>query len=131
MRLLLDTNAFLWWAEESRKLGRKAAALITSPASEIWVSAATIWEIANKAAIGRLRLRRLPSSLLPRELERNDFRPLAISVEHALAAAGLPRHHEDPFDRMLIAQAQIEDLKVMTADRRFESYDVELVDATE
>ncbi len=130
MRLLLDTHVLLWASQGSRKLGRKAAALIVSPEAEIWVSAATVWEIANKAALARLRLHQPAEKWLPAEMKANDYRPLAITIDHALAAATLPRHHEDPFDRMLIAQAQLEDLKVLTADQNFEAYEVKLIDAT-
>lgn len=130
MRLLLDTHALLWVAQGSRRLGRRAAALIASPESEIWVSAVSAWEIASKAAIGRLRLRQPTDKWLPAEMAANDYRALAITIQHALAAALLPRHHQDPFDRMLIAQAQVEDLRVVTADQNFEAYDVKLIDAT-
>lgn len=130
MRLLLDTHVLLWASQGSRRLGRKAATLVVRPESEIWVSAATVWEIANKAALARLRLHQPAEKWLPAEMKANDYRPLAITIDHALAAATLPRHHEDPFDRMLIAQAQLEDLKVLTADQNFEAYDVGVIDAS-
>jgi PIN domain nuclease of toxin-antitoxin system len=128
-RLLLDTHVLLWMGEGSRKLGKKARALIASDA-QIWLSAASVWEIANKAAFGRLRLSLPAAQWLPAKMRENDLRPLPLTQEHALAAADLPRYHGDPFDRMLIGQAQIEDLRIMTADAQFARYDVRLIDAT-
>jgi len=130
VRLLLDTHVLLWMGEDRRKLGKKAGVLIADPESEIWVSAVSVWEIANKAARGRLRLALPATQWLPTQMTENDINPLAITHEHALTAAGLPRHHEDPFDRMLIAQALTEDLRIVTADAHFDRYDVRLIDAT-
>jgi PIN domain nuclease of toxin-antitoxin system len=129
-RLLLDTHVLLWMAAGSRKLGSKAAAMIVDPDSEIWLSAASVWEIANKATRGRLRLSSPVAKWLPSRMHENNLRPLAVTQEHVLAAADLPRHHEDPFDRMLIGQAQIEDLRLLTADSQFERYAIRLIDAT-
>jgi PIN domain nuclease of toxin-antitoxin system len=130
LRLLLDTHVLLWMAERSRRLGKKAAAQIVDPGSEIWLSAASVFEIANKAARNRLRLAQPMEKWLPLKLRENDIRVLAIAHEHAIAAAELPRYHEDPFDRILIGQAQVEDLRIVTADVQFERYDVRLIDAT-
>jgi len=130
MGILIDTHVLLWAAESSRKLGARARALIVDPASEIWLSAVSVWEIANKAAIGRLRVPHPTANWLSSSMRQNEIQPLALTQEHALAAAELPRHHEDPFDRLLIGQAQIEDLKIMTADAQFERYKVSLIDAT-
>ena len=116
--------------EDRRKLGKKAAALIANPDSEIWVSAVSVWEIANKAARGRLRLSVPAIRWLPTRMRENNMSPLPITHEHALAAAELPRHHEDPFDRMLIAQAVGDSLQILTADAQFDRYDVRLIDAT-
>jgi len=129
-RLLIDTHVLLWVEGGSRKLGKKARALFADPDSQIWLSAASIWEIVNKAALGRLRLSQPAAHWLPAKMRENDLRPLPLTQEHALAAADLPRYHEDPFDRMLIGQAQIEDLRIVTADAQFERYDVRLIDAT-
>ena len=129
-RLLLDTHVLLWMAEGSRKLGKRAAAVIADPASEIWLSAASVWEIANKAARGRLRLSVPMAKWLPSRVRENDLQPLPVTQDHVIAAAELPRHHEDPFDRMLIGQAQIEDLTILTADAQFERYEVRVIDAT-
>jgi PIN domain nuclease of toxin-antitoxin system len=115
----------------SRRLGKKAAALILDADSELWLSSASVFEIANKAARNRLPLAQPMAKWLPSKLRENDISPLAIADEHAIAAAELPHHHEDPFDRILIDQAQVEDLRIVTADAQFERYDVRLIDATE
>lgn len=130
MRLLLDTSVVLWCLSGSPRLGRKARRAIASADSEVWVSAASAWEIAIKAAAGRPLYRESPEKWLLAELERNRFRPLSITAEHALAVTTLPQHHSDPFDRMIIAQSRIEGLKLVSADTNFEAYDVDLIDAT-
>ena len=104
--------------------------MIRSPGTSIWVSAASIWEIGIKAALGRLELREPFAEALPRELERQGFRPLPITFQHALAVRNLPLHHADPFDRMPIAQAQCEDLTLVTSDSRIRDYDIRTIDAT-
>lgn len=125
MRLLLDTHAFLWWLADDRKLGARARAAIADPASEVHVSAASAWEIAVKRAAGKLRA---PGNI--REwIERSAFADLPITVEHAVAAAELPRHHGDPFDRMLVAQARLESLTLVAHDAELELYDVPLLAA--
>lgn len=131
VRILLDTHALLWFEEGDQKLGAKARSLMEDTRSEVWISAASVWEIANKAARHRLQMSRPLSKWLPRKMREQGFFALGITLEHAIAAAELPRHHEDPFDRMLIGQALIEGLRIMTADAQFERYDVSLIDATD
>jgi len=131
LRLLLDTQALLWAWNGSLRLGKRAKQLIASDSIDVWVSAASAWEIANKAALGRLKLRESPDVWFPTAMAQSNFRPLPISIEHALKASILPRHHSDPFDRLLIAQAQVESLTIVTADAAFEMYKVPLVEATE
>jgi PIN domain nuclease of toxin-antitoxin system len=128
--LLLDTHVFLWWLEGSRKLGSGAREALAAGASSVWISAASAWEIAIKTALGRLTLGEPPEVCIPREIARSGFRPLAVSVEHGLAVRGLPRHHTDPFDRLLIAQASLDGLTLVSADRIFRRYDVRVIDAT-
>ncbi|MBA2425781.1 MAG: type II toxin-antitoxin system VapC family toxin [Actinobacteria bacterium] len=120
MRLLLDTHALLWWLANDPALSEEAGAAIANPASVVFVSAATAWEMAIKQALGKLQA---PSDL-ERQLELNRFEPLSITVGHAYAAGTLPRHHDDPFDRMLVAQALTEQLTVITKDARIGSYGV-------
>ena len=117
MNLLLDTNVLLWWLADSPRLSGDARKMITS-SPVVYVSAATTWEIEIKRALGKLKA---PEDL-EEELSANHFVPLAITVAHSIAAAKLPRHHDDPFDRMLIAQAAIESLTLVTSDRRLKDY---------
>lgn len=129
MRLLLDTHAFLWWLADSRRLGREARNAIAEPGAQVWLSAASAWEIAIKALLGRLDLGGPPEVVVPRELKRNAFHALAVTVPHALAVRALPPHHRDPFDRLLIAQARMEQLALVTSDPDIPKYDVTIVPA--
>lgn len=129
MNLLLDTQALLWWRHGHRKLGRRAHRTIEAEANVVWVSSATVWEIAIKSRGGKLRLRDPLAAWMPEALEQRGFKPLNVTITHAIAVASLPAHHTDPFDRLLIAQAQLEDLTIVTSDSAFEDYDVKLLDA--
>ena len=120
MRLLLDTHVLLWWLSEDARLGREARAAIADGTSSVLVSAATAWEISIKQALGKLEA---PDDL-EGALAAERFDALPVTVPHALAAGRLPRHHDDPFDRLLVAQAQQERLRLVTADRRVSRYDV-------
>lgn len=117
MRLLLDTHAFLWWSDDAPQLRAEARQAIAA-AEQVVVSVASAWEAGIKAGAGKLALR------VPFEeaVEINGFDKLLITFAHAAAVATLPRHHGDPFDRMLIAQAQVEGLVLVTHDRRFAPY---------
>lgn len=129
MNLLLDTHAVLWWREGNRKLGTRARKAIESQAATVRVSAVTAWELAIKVGLGRLTLPQPLDRWLPAVIESGGFLPLPVLIEHALTVAGLPDHHADPFDRLLIAQARAEDLTILTADAAFEAYDVAVLDA--
>jgi PIN domain nuclease of toxin-antitoxin system len=129
LNLLLDTNAFLWWLAATPRLGRQSKLAIADPANAVWVSAATVWEIAIKTSIGRLDMGEPPEQCVPREMARYGFRSLPIEFKHALAVRGMPLHHRDPFDRLLIAQAQIEGLQILTSDRVFAAYGVPTIAA--
>ena len=124
MRLLLDTRALLWWLADE-ELTAEARALIADPENAVTVSAASAWEISIKQALGKLTA---PDDLDQQILD-SDFAPLPISIRHAMVAGRLPRHHDDPFDRMLIAQAQLEELTILTRDKRFGDYDVRVAAA--
>jgi PIN domain nuclease of toxin-antitoxin system len=124
-RLLLDTQALIWWDANDPRLGGRARALLQETA-DVYVSAASAWEIAIKAALGKLVTTR-PTS---RVLAENRFLELPVSVEHAEAVAGLPRLHDDPFDRLLVATCRVEQLPILTSDPRFAQYGVEAIDAT-
>ena len=117
MNLLLDTHILLWWLSGSRRLPAAARKTIADSA-RAYVSAATVWEIAIKIALGKLEFR----GEMAEQLATNNLLPLAVTIPHALAAGALPVHHSDPFDRMLIAQAKIESLVLMTHDGRLRDY---------
>ena len=124
MRLLLDTHALLWWlAGEGLEAG--AAEAVADPENLVAVSAVSAWEICIKKALGKLAA---PDDL-ERQIDEGGFTELPVSIAHGIAAAALPRHHDDPFDRMLIAQSRIEGLTVVTRDKRFEEYGVPLMPA--
>jgi PIN domain nuclease of toxin-antitoxin system len=123
MKLLLDTHVLLWALADSPQLGRGCREKIVDPANDVLVSAATMWEISIKKRLGKLSV---PANILE-FIEASEFIPLPISFAHAMAAGALPLHHTDPFDRMLIAQACEENLVLVTQDRRFEAYQVNLL----
>jgi PIN domain nuclease of toxin-antitoxin system len=124
MRLLLDTHTFLWWVTDPDSLSRKARRSITDPENEIFVSAATAWEIAIKFHLGRLKQAEPFVYSLRSDLRKLGFSELPISVEHAQHAGLLPGDHKDPFDRMLIAQAQLESMSVVSNEKLFDTYHV-------
>jgi PIN domain nuclease of toxin-antitoxin system len=125
VRLLLDTSAFLWWLENDDRLGPIARSAIADPENEAYVSSASAWEISVKRASGKLEA----DFDVAASLEPNSFLPLTIDIAHAVAAGELPRHHKDPFDRMLVAQAQLENLTLVTDDPEIGKYEVDLLDA--
>ena len=124
MRLLLDTHALLWWLADEG-LSQQARDAIADPANTVAVSAASAWEISIKTALGKLRA---PEDL-EQQVEASGFTAMPISIAHGIAAGQLVRHHEDPFDRMLIAQAFAEGLTIVTRDKRFDAYGVMLLPA--
>lgn len=119
---LLDTHILLWWLNDDAMLTESSRELMADPKNTIFVSSATAWEISIKKALGKIRL---PGNLLEAVLS-NGFEPLSITLDHAEIAGSLPPHHADPFDRMLIAQAKIEKLTLLSHDRLFERYDIDL-----
>lgn len=125
MRLLLDTHAVLWALGRPAELASDARAAIEDGANDVLISAASAWEVAIKRAAGKLQA---PDDFAG-AIVGAAFRPLAITVEHATAAGALPPHHADPFDRMLVAQAMIEGLTIVTRDARFERYGVPMLQA--
>ena len=127
MNVLLDTQAFLWWATSSDRLTETATLAISDPASSVHVSVASAWEIAIKVAAGRLQLTQPVDPYLPALLREYGFEALPIRLDHALRAGALPRHHGDPFDRLIVAQSQVEGMAIVTADPRFGLYDVETI----
>lgn len=127
MRLLLDTHVLLWWLADDPALPRTIRAALADPSVEALVSAATAWEIAIKRALGRLDF---PADELESILKDNGFKPLPITTAHAVAAGALPRHHADPFDRMLVAQAACESLTLASVDPMVARYGVTVLNGT-
>ena len=125
--LLLDTHALLWWLLDSPELSPTARAAIAAPSQRVLVSAASAWELGTKYRIGKLPEAQDIVANFTQYLRKQRFEALPISVEHALAAGQLPGPHRDPFDRMLMAQAQIEGARVVTIDPVFRSYGVAVV----
>lgn len=123
MNLLLDTHALLWWLADSTSLKAAAREAIRDNSNTIYVSAATAWEISIKKALGKLDA---PDDLVA-ALDANRFERLVITVDHATVAGALPRFHEDPCDRMLIAQTQTEHFTLLTHDSLFRSYGIPIL----
>jgi PIN domain nuclease of toxin-antitoxin system len=121
-RLLLDTHALLWWLADDPALSRRARDAIAEPANEPIVSAASVWEIAIKRSLGKLTA---PEDL-PKLISEQGFGWLAVEAAHAWHVRELPAHHRDPFDRILIAQALVERLPIVTNDARFDCYGIAL-----
>ena len=123
MRLLLDTHTLLWWLAGGEALSPRALEAIGSPDSEVYVSTASAWEMAIKRAKGRLDS---PADLVE-AIDAVGFHELPVHVRHAQSVGTLPPHHGDPFDRILIAQAQLEGLTIVTRDHAFKAYGVPLL----
>ena len=111
----------------SDRLAEQAQAAIADPGHRVYVSAASAWEIAIKTGLGKLEVPADPATWLPAELLANRFTPLAIDLRHAREVEHLPRHHSDPLDRLLIAQAATEGLAIVTGDSQFERYDIPII----
>jgi len=125
MRLLLDTHVLLWWLDDSRELSKATKDSIAAPEHLVFVSAVTIWEIVIKKALGKLEL----PDQWAETLEDEPFRRLPVTWEHALAVERLPHFHRDPFDRMLIGQAKVEDLVIVTHEEIVQRYNVGILPA--
>ncbi len=122
MKLLMDTQCWLWWFAQPERLNEEAIAHIADEANELWFSVASVWEIGIKVAIGKLPLPEPIDSYISSRMMQLGAQSLLISATHALQAAALPLHHRDPFDRMLIAQSQLEDMTLVSADAMFRQY---------
>lgn len=124
MRLLLDTHALLWFVLGDTQLSKTALALILDPANEKLVSPASYWEIAIKLSIGKYALHEPYEDFMRRGIAGNGFGILPVEPGHTAALIALPFHHRDPFDRLLIAQAMVEKLSVVSADAIFDAYPI-------
>ena len=127
MKLLLDTHAFLWIAGDWKQIREPARKTLSNVETELFLSVASLWEIVIKASIGRLILPLEPTVFLPRRISDFGISTIAIAADHAFAVSQLAPHHADPFDRMIIAQARVEGLRVATRDRMFAKYGVDVL----
>jgi len=127
VKLLLDTHAFLWMAGEWKRVRPAARRVLQDASTELYLSVASIWEISIKTALGRLMLPAAPPVYVPRRIADFGVRVVDVTRDHALAVFSLPAHHADPFDRMIVAQAQLEQLTVATNDRIFRKYSVQVL----
>ncbi|MFV1979942.1 MAG: type II toxin-antitoxin system VapC family toxin [Rhodothermia bacterium] len=124
MEILLDTHMLLWWLADDQRLSEKARARITDPANILTVSAATAWEIAIKQALGKLRI----EGDLDQEVQDQGFRRLPVTFAHTAEVLTLPPIHRDPFDRMLVAQARVENLQLLTSDPQILRYPANVIE---
>jgi len=127
LRYLLDTGVWLWSLWDPERIAPRTRGVIADLDQEVFLSAASSWEIAIKTAAGKLHLAESAESYVPKRMADQGIRPLAVSHPHALAVSTLPPHHRDPFDRLLIAQANLENMILVTADRIFQRYRVQLL----
>lgn len=127
MKALLDTHVFLWWITNRDLLSSTARQVIGDGSNELFFSAGSAWEIAIKTRLGKLRLSDDIERFIAGQLTANAFQSLPVHVSHALHVHCLPDHHRDPFDRILIAQAQLENLPILSADPLIGQYDVQVL----
>ena len=127
MRLLLDTHIFLWWVYDDPKLTQLSRSLIENTENIKYISAVTAWELAIKSGQGKLKLNQSAGDFYNKYVEQNGFEVMHLSLCHLFAVENLPLHHKDPFDRLLIAQAQIEKLTIVSANTALDAYDIERV----
>jgi PIN domain nuclease of toxin-antitoxin system len=129
LRLLLDTHTWLWLLSAPTRIKQSTLDDLESSGNDLYLSAASTWEIAIKYATGKLALPGDPSTMVPEWMAKTDARPLSVELNHTLFVATLPLHHRDPFDRMLIAQSRLEDMPIVTRDPAFDAYDVKVIPA--
>ena len=129
-RILLDTHCWLWMTASPERFSGRALRQIEAADTDLYLSAASAWEIAVKYALGKLQLPMRPADYVARYLRETRTSSLPITTDHGAYVADLPSHHRDPFDRLLIAQATLERLPILTADPQFQKYDVEVIDAS-
>lgn len=128
MKYLLDTAVFLWAANEQREnLSHQADRIITNVDNELLLSAVSVWEIAIKFSLKKLSLKKEPAEMITTQFQNRNLLHLTMTHLHSLQVTKLPFHHKDPFDRLLIAQAQVENLPIITPDGHFRKYSVEVI----
>lgn len=127
MRILLDTHVFLWWDSDPRKLSPRVNSLLSNPEHTIVLSVASAWEIQIKKQLGKLSLSIPLEELIASQQQINEIEILPVHLEHVLMLDNLPPHHKDPFDRIIISQAKVEDIVIVSADPVLAKYDIEIV----
>ena len=127
MRVLLDTHVFLWWVNDDKQLSATGRNIIGDGRNEIFLSVASGWEMAIKTQLGKLTMPSNFEQFITDQLLQNAITTLPIQLSHALHIYTLPLHHRDPFDRLLVAQSQLENLPILTADGQLGRYDVEII----
>lgn len=127
MKALLDTHVFLWWVLDDERLTAFVRDFVADGKNDLFLSSASCWEMIIKARIGRLAFPEPPEKFIPDQMNRNKLIGLPVQIVHALHIHSLPKHHKDPFDRMLIAQAQVERMPIITNDSLFAAYDVKIL----
>ncbi|MGH9502713.1 MAG: type II toxin-antitoxin system VapC family toxin [Terriglobales bacterium] len=127
MKYLLDTVAWLWSVYLVERLGAEARDILENGREEIYLSAATAWEVSIKMRLGKLNFPGTPAQIVPVYMAKQGLLPVPVTHLHAVKVYDLPSHHSDPFDRLIIAQAMVEEMTVLTSDRIFEKYPVDVV----
>ena len=127
MKYLLDTHAFLWWITDDERLTSRARERIKNRRNQLYLSAASAWEMAIKARLGRLQVADDLEKFIPKQMALNAIHALPVQVGHALRVFALPPLHNDPFDRLLVAQSQMEDLPIITGDPQIAKYDLQVI----
>ncbi|MGG6269803.1 type II toxin-antitoxin system VapC family toxin [Leptolyngbya sp. AN03gr2] len=127
MRVLLDTHAFLWWMSDDSQLSTAARAIISDPENTIFVSVVSVWEIIIKQGTGKLILSEPAEDYVPDRIRSNQFSTLSVEMRHILRIASLPALHRDPFDRLLIAQSECENLAIISVDHLIQQYSITVI----
>jgi PIN domain nuclease of toxin-antitoxin system len=125
MKVLIDTHVFIWWTNEPARLSPSVYTLLTDPTTEPMLSMVSIWEMQIKISLGKLALKSPLPELVEDEIERNKFQLMSIELPHIYAVGSLPLYHRDPFDRLLIAQASVEKLSILSIDEVFDDYGID------
>jgi len=127
MNLLLDTHSFIWWANTPEKLSKESLAACQNKDNVLVLSAVSVWEMQIKIQLGKLKLKSPLKNLVELQQQTNDLRILPVELDHVLALSELPTHHKDPFDRLLVAQAKVEEMSLVSADKMVHKYPVQIL----
>ena len=128
MKFLIDTHIWLWWDQDSKSLSPRYYQIIEDPTNNIFMSTVVVWELAIKYNLGKIKLPEAPAEYIDKCIREDGFSTLPITHVHAQNTFKLNSHHKDPFDRMLISQSQVEDIPLLTQDKMFTKYDVNVID---